>query len=191
VGPNLLRDGGFELALGLNWTNPVSNGASTLSTAIKHSGNSSLHLISTNVVAGPGTAIYQDVVPGLTSGATYTLSFWYLAGTNNGPLVARVLNNLLSSVAFGSSNVALATPGTNNSLRASLPPFPKLWLNEILPNNVNGSTDRFGHRHPWVELYNSGTNAISLGGYFLANNSTNPTHWPFPANAVIAPDDFL
>jgi hypothetical protein len=87
------------------------------------------------------------------------------------------------------------TPGLANSVRAPLPPFPPLWLNEVLPNNFflgsNGITDRFGERDPWVELYNGGTTNISLAGCSLANNYTNLGQWAFPPNASIAPKQFL
>ena len=87
------------------------------------------------------------------------------------------------------------TPGTTNSVRATLPRFPTLWLNEVLPNNfflgTNGIADRLGDRDPWVELYNGGTNSISLDGYFLANNYTNLAQWPFPAGTSINPKQFL
>jgi hypothetical protein len=82
------------------------------------------------------------------------------------------------------------TPGAPNSVRATLPVFAKLWLNEILPNNLTGTTDRLGHRHPWVELFNGGPEAIDLAGYYLANNYTNLTQWPFPAGSAIGAGQF-
>jgi hypothetical protein len=87
------------------------------------------------------------------------------------------------------------TPGTANSVRSTLPPFPRLWLNEVLATNfflgTNGITDGAGERDPWVELYNGGTNALSLAGYYLANNYSNLTQWAFPANASIGPKQFF
>ena len=77
------------------------------------------------------------------------------------------------------------TPGAANSVQATLAPFPKVWLNEVLPNNVNSIADRLGHRASWLELYNSDTNAVDLSGCYLANNFTNLTQWAFPANAII------
>src|SRR5437763_8137680 len=95
----------------------------------------------------------------------------------------------------GSGGRLLFTPRTANPVRATLSPFPTLWLNEILPNNfflgTNGITDRFGDRDPWLELYNGGTNSISLNGYYLANNYTNLAQWAFPSTAVIDPKQFL
>jgi hypothetical protein len=83
------------------------------------------------------------------------------------------------------NQLARYTPGAVNSVRAALPPSPPLWLNEILPNNVSGATDRFGHRHPWVELYNPAATNVSLAGLFLANNYSNLTQWAFPPGSTI------
>ena len=91
--------------------------------------------------------------------------------------------------------LSLYTPGAANSVRANLPPFPALWLNEVQPNNfflgTNGYTDRFGERDPWVELFNGSSNAISLNGYALANNFSNLSQWPFPAGASIGAGQFM
>src|SRR2546428_8502739 len=62
----------------------------------------------------------------------------------------------------GAATTPRYTPGAPNSVRASLPAIPKLWLNEIVPDNLSGATDRFGHHHPWCELYSgSGSNIRS------------------------------
>lgn len=91
--------------------------------------------------------------------------------------------------------VSRYTPGAVNSARGTLPAFPTVWLNELMPTNfflgTNGITDRFGDRDPWVELYNGGTNSVSLAGFHLANSYSNLTQWAFPAGAAIAPKGFL
>jgi hypothetical protein len=84
----------------------------------------------------------------------------------------------------------LATPGAMNSVYSSLPPFPAIWLNEILPDNRNGAGDRFGHRHPWVELFNAGSTSVSLDGLFLANSYTNLARWRFPGGLTIPAGGF-
>jgi hypothetical protein len=83
------------------------------------------------------------------------------------------------------------TPGAVNSVRANLSPFPLLWLNEVQPNNASGVQDRFGERDPWVELYNSGSAAINLNGYYLSDAYTNMLRWAFPANTTLNPSEFL
>ena len=82
------------------------------------------------------------------------------------------------------------TPGRINPINATLPPFASVWLNEVQADNVAGITDNLGQREPWVEIYNAGTNVISLAGYYLANNYSNLTQWPFPAGAMLQPGEF-
>ena len=72
------------------------------------------------------------------------------------------------------------TPGTNNSGTAVLAAFPALWINEVLPGNVTGLLDNNGQRDPWVEIYNAGTNGVTLTNLFLSDNYTNLLNWPFP-----------
>jgi len=83
------------------------------------------------------------------------------------------------------------TPGDANSVRESLPAFPPIWLNEVEPFNISGATDNFGQHEPWVELYNSGSAPVSLNGWYLTDNSSNLTKWPFPAGVTIQPQQFL
>ncbi len=89
------------------------------------------------------------------------------------------------------STVTRNTPGVTNSAGTTLPEFPTLWLNEVQAENLTGPLDNFGQREPWLELYNSGTNAISLTGYYLGTNYSSATNWAFPAGASIAPGQFL
>ena len=89
------------------------------------------------------------------------------------------------------STITRSTPGAANSVAATLPEFPSLWLNEVQAENLTGPLDNFSEREPWVELYNSGTNAISLNGFYLGTNYSSPTLWAFPADASIGPGQFL
>ncbi|HXC98006.1 MAG TPA: lamin tail domain-containing protein [Verrucomicrobiae bacterium] len=83
-----------------------------------------------------------------------------------------------------------ATPDALNSTAASLTPFPSLWLNELQADNLNGITNRAGQHTGWLELYNPGSNVISLGGLYLADNYANLLQWAFPSNAVINAGQF-
>jgi hypothetical protein len=102
----------------------------------------------------------------------------------------------LDATNSGASEIIMAeaTPGTTNSVRAALAAFPTLWLNELVPVNssalANAAADRFGEYEPWVELYNGGTNAISLANFYLATNYNQPTLWPFAGGATIQPGEF-
>lgn len=83
------------------------------------------------------------------------------------------------------------TPGAANANRATLAAFPAVWLNEVLPNNVDGGLDNAGDREPFVELYNSGPTAVDLSAFFLTDTYGNLTKWPFPAGTTIAAGGFL
>jgi hypothetical protein len=123
-------------------------------------------------------------------------------GSNTVAVEVHQNNSGSTDIVFGSAistapgaSASMFTPTLVNSVRATLPPFPKIWINEILPHNTNNNVfiaDRFGDRDPWIELYNGGTNAIPLTGYFLANQYTNLLQWPFPAGTpVLNPGQFL
>jgi hypothetical protein len=101
-----------------------------------------------------------------------------------------------SDIVFGlelqveGANVAAFTPGAENSVRADLPPFPPLWLNEVLPSNLTGLTDAQGDRDPWIELYNAGVQAVPLGELYLTDSFADLTRWRFPNDATAAPRSF-
>lgn len=99
--------------------------------------------------------------------------------------------SLSADITGDSSLSSLATPGAVNSVATVLPPFPSLWLNEAQADNLSGPLDNFSEREPWVELYNPGTNPVSLDGFYLADNYTNLAQWSFPANTTVAAGGFL
>ncbi len=106
------------------------------------------------------------------------------------------INATSSDVAFGLTldavlaAVTASTPGAPNSTATNLPAIPPLWLNELQAQNLTGPQDRFGQRDPWVELYNSGSSAISLNNYYLTDTYTNLTRWAFPAGNTVNPGGF-
>jgi len=91
----------------------------------------------------------------------------------------------ITRAANWAAQAGVATPGAVNSTRGTQAPFPPLWLNEVLPQNLAGLTDSAGDRDPWIELYNSGASAVSLAGFFLSDDSSTLGKWPFPAGASI------
>jgi hypothetical protein len=193
VGRNVLTNGDFENGFPGPWTVSSNLTNSTLSTVVKHTGNGALHLISTAGGSSQGSSIWQTVSPSLTNNATYTLSFWYLQNTNGGPLTLRLSGSgIVANVNpnLPPSTFATTTPDALNSVAASLAPFPTLWINEIQADNWIGITNRAGQHVPWVEMFNPGSNAVSLNGIFLANNYTNLVQWPFPTNASIGARQF-
>jgi hypothetical protein len=137
-----------------------------------------------------------------TSPDTFTLPpSLFVTGTN--VVAVEVHQNQASSsdITFGlqltaefagvSNSIALATPGTANSVLATLPAFPTVWLNEVQADNAAGPLDNAGQRDPWVELFNPGASALSLGGYFLSDTFSNLSQWAFPSNVTVPAGGFI
>jgi hypothetical protein len=193
TGVNALSDGDFESGFPGPWTVSPNLAGSVLSTTVKHSGNASLHVISTSGGTTQSSAIWQIMSPALTTNAAYTLSFWYLQSTNGGPLTLRLSGSgTVATVnpAPPTASLASATPDAVNSVASLLTPFPSLWINELQADNLTGITNSAGQHTAWLELYNPSTNVISLNDLYLANNYTNLLQWAFPSNAVINAGQF-
>ncbi|MGA2852865.1 MAG: lamin tail domain-containing protein [Verrucomicrobiota bacterium] len=195
VGVNVVTNGGFESSLTGTWNLTANFASSAISTAVKHNGNASLHLVATAAGSGNNNAIYQNITPAITTGQPYALSFWYLPTTNGGPLTVRLTLNVpqvtLNPAPPAVAPATPATPGATNAVFGSIAVFPTLWLNEVQADNISGPLDNFGQRDPWVELFNSGTNAIGLSGCYLSDSYTNLSRWAFPTNVSVPAGGFL
>jgi len=64
-------------------------------------------------------------------------------------------------------------------------------INEFSASNYTGVLDNFGETEDWVELYNAGSSAVDLEGYFLSDNIDNPMKWTFPAGISIGAGEQL
>jgi len=188
VGANLIVNGDFESALSGPWSPQGNHSGSSISAEAVHSGGGALHVIGTGP-GGPSAAVRQ-MISAFASNTVCTVSYWFRPGTNGVQGQVRTFGgSLFSSVV--SIRPANFTPGADNNDQRGLPAYDRLWLNELQAENTVGITDNFGEREPWLELYNAGTNALDLSGYFLASNyDSNLTQWPFPPGSSIAPGEF-
>ena len=91
---------------------------------------------------------------------------------------------------------------TPETPEAETPPEPKptyaLFISEVLadpPSGAAGDANRDGQRDGYedefIELYNAGTNPISLAGWRLGDSTSSDAHFQFPANAVIEPGSYV
>lgn len=184
AGANLLVNGGFEGGLN-GWTVDanMSGSYTTMSSAME--GSSSLHLFASTGGSGGGTSIRQ-VVP-VTTGQTYTLSYWCKPGSAAVTFVARFSGSWITTTVSLSPGGVLYTPGASNSVCRNLASFPSVWINEVLASNVVGQTDNMGEREPWVELLNKGSTVdLNSGAYYLSDNYSDLDRWAFPAGWSIA-----
>ncbi|MGI8894029.1 MAG: lamin tail domain-containing protein, partial [Bacteroidia bacterium] len=69
---------------------------------------------------------------------------------------------------------------------SSVSVYSQLYINEYSASNLNQFTDDYGKYEDWVELYNAGSTPVSLAGYYLSDDSTNVTKWPFPSGSIAA-----
>lgn len=111
VGQNLIRNGDFETPLSTNnWTVSTNLRSSALSTEIKRSGNSSLHVVASTAGTTQESAIYQNITSNFTANAQYTLSYWYLPSTNlTHSLIVRFSGSLFGMGGIASSPDSVLT----------------------------------------------------------------------------------
>ena len=194
AGENLLPNGDFESAFPGLFTVSPNLSQSAPSTTVKHSGNSSLKMVTTTGGTTRASAIYIDLSTPLVQGAPYTLSYWYLPNTNGGTLTLRLSGNGIRSTVDLTPNPALlvgSTPGAPNTTAAALPEFPAVYISEVVPSNAGGLLDSSGTHQPWIELVNTGSAPVSLAQWSLSNTYSNPGAWAFPAGTVLAPGEYL
>ncbi|MYA15643.1 MAG: lamin tail domain-containing protein, partial [Gammaproteobacteria bacterium] len=66
-----------------------------------------------------------------------------------------------------------------------------LFINELMASNSTTVLDPQGEADDWIELKNTGTAAIDLGGMYLSDDASNPTQWQFPAGTSIGAGGYL
>src|SRR6185436_16856491 len=141
-GTNLLVNGNFETPLnfttpGPGWKLQGTNGTNTAtSAAARQTGNLGLDL---RFSPGGGATqfFYQDIA-NIDTGAVHTLSFWYLPSPTAVVLEMRMSASFRATinVRAPADQTIVTTPGTNSAIQYPVPPYPLLWLNEVLPLNT-------------------------------------------------------
>jgi hypothetical protein len=76
----------------------------------------------------------------------------------------------------------------NQLYRITVPPADTpIRLSELMADNRTGITDEFGDRDDWLEIVNTGSNNVSLGGLALTLDYFTPSNaWYFPGNLTLA-----
>lgn len=75
---------------------------------------------------------------------------------------------------------------------------PRLYINEIMANNVSCCPDRDGGRDEfddWIEVYNAGKKPVDIGGMYVSQKRDNPIGYQIPKTnssiTTIQPGGFL
>ena len=111
-------------------------------------------------------------------------------GGAGGAAIAEVGGTATAQAKGGNGTAGVVTTGgaapTPNS------PFSgKLAINEVCPSNKTGPMDEAGAYPDWIELYNSSSEAINLSGFYLSDDSDEPTKSPLAASLSIKPGGVL
>jgi hypothetical protein len=78
-----------------------------------------------------------------------------------------------------------------NKLIWFTPSASPLFINEVMKDNTSTIADEFGGYPAWIELWNLGPQALSLGQYYLTEDSTDFNKWHLPALTLDAGDFVL
>ena len=65
-----------------------------------------------------------------------------------------------------------------------------LVINEFVADNVTGLRNEHGGFSDWIEIFNSGDQAVNLAGYSLTDNPNDPSRFVFP-NRLLAAGEYL
>jgi len=57
----------------------------------------------------------------------------------------------------------------------------QLFINEFMASNGNTIADETGEFEDWIEIYNAGSSAVNLAGYYMSDDATDPLQWQIPA----------
>lgn len=169
------------------WTDPVSGDAVTVSAAVTSpDGLQRVILYYSASLVGNFTAVdmiessggeYTATIPGQTAGTM--VRFYIEARENNAAHTASFEPKGAEHDVYYYTVISAYAPSTD------------VVINEILASNATGESDSFGEFDDWIELYNRGTAAIDLTGYYLTDNDFNLTKWALPEGTVLAPDAYL
>ena len=91
----------------------------------------------------------------------------------------------LAAVALIALMAAPMTPGWPSHAAAAV------RINEFMASNRTTVADEDGDFEDWIELHNTGAQAVDLGGWGLSDSNSNPFKWTFAPGTVIAPNGYL
>ena len=78
----------------------------------------------------------------------------------------------------------------NTGISAAQDPTPGILITEVLAANARTVADDRGRYTDWIELYNPTAAPVSLAGYTITDDPTEPDKWRLPFT-TLAPGAFL
>ena len=68
----------------------------------------------------------------------------------------------------------------------------QVYINEVCPANADINYDpKYYNFSGWIELYNKGTSAANIGGFYVSDNESLPLKWKIPSGTSIPAGGYL
>jgi len=80
------------------------------------------------------------------------------------------------------SAVSGGTPGRAETALEQVPPPGSIVINELLAHSHGGQPD-------WIELYNTTSQSIAIGGWFLSDSENESRKFQIPAGVILTPSN--
>jgi hypothetical protein len=132
---------------------------------------------------GVGCILLQNRQGSIIDFVNYDATYWWPKEPNgSGPsleLFSTALENMVSS-SWRSSYAIGGTPGrANNSIVVS-----GIYINEFLASNHAVNADDNGEYDDWIEIYNSTSLPVNLGGLYITDNLDIPCKYQIPTHSA-------
>jgi len=69
--------------------------------------------------------------------------------------------------------------------------FTQVIISEYSASNLNQFEDNYGKFEDYIELHNPTSDALSLGGWYISDKTSNPQKWKLPEETMITPNGYL
>lgn len=90
---------------------------------------------------------------------------------------------------YGNASFYFATPGAANTTSF---PLVNVLINEWMADNTYTLGNPIdGKFDDWFELYNAGSSAVNLSGFYLTDTTADPTQWQVPLGTSIPAKGYL
>jgi hypothetical protein len=76
-------------------------------------------------------------------------------------------------------------------ITTGLQTYAQVTINEYSASNLSTYIDNYEKSEDWVEIFNTSSVDVNLGGYYLSDKSSNPTKWIFPDGIIISANGFI
>ena len=171
---------------------PVTEGGTATLTVTAAPAPTAALVVTVSVTQG-GTDDYLPAAPPtsvtIAAGATEaTLSVGIPDDSTDEP------NGVLTVTITSGTGYTVSTTAGSASLTVrdddGQPAAATVVINELMASNST-IRDPQGDDDDWIELMNTGTTAIDLGGMYLSDDRANPKKWQFPAGTTIAAGGYL